>query len=121
MTLTTKGLYDSKYNDALSRDILFDLTFADYERLVQKTHCFYTGVKFVDDRGSASRRTIDRIDPDKGYTVENCVACTHAANNAKNVLFEEPRRSRLTLWQMQRMLLKLWWVGFKDNRPRNER
>ena len=119
--MTAYDRYMIKYNDALSRDIPFDLTFEDYTRLNTEKRCFYTGVRLNNTYKSANRRTLDRIDPDGGYTTRNTVAASHAANNAKNVLFEEPHRSRLTLWQMQRLLLKLWWVGFKDNRPRNIR
>ena len=119
--MTPHARYMRKYNDALSRDIWFDLEFEDYMQLVNTEHCFYTGVRLNNTPKSARRRTFDRIDPDGGYTVRNTVAASHMANNAKNVLFEEPHRSRLTLWQMQRLLFKLWWVGFKDNRPRNGR
>lgn len=113
--------YEDKYNDSINRGIPFELTPKQFEALKAKTHCYYTGAKFSDAPKSGYRRTFDRINADEGYTVENTVLCTHAANNAKNQLFESADRSRLTMWEASRMLMKLWLIGFKVTRPRNER
>lgn len=113
--------YWGKYNNAIEREIDFDLTLEDYIKLHQKKRCYYTGALLNNKPKSAYRITLERIDSNVGYTPANTVAVAHAANRFKNRALEEPNRSRLTLWEITRMIAKLWLIGYNDNRPRNMR
>lgn len=85
-------LYANKHCKSVERGIEFNLTFRQYEKIMSRKTCYYTGVKFkygqVDGRPHPHSPTLDRIDSTKGYTVDNTVRCTHEVNQAKNILLE---------------------------------
>jgi len=101
--------YTHKKTNCERRGIDFLLSFADYKRLRSRKRCYYFGTKL--DRSSVTALdslTIDRIDSTKGYTKDNCVACSNAANSVKNALFESPSREvKMTISQMKRMMARL--------------
>ena len=70
----------------LTVDFLVDL----YQR--QKGKCYYSGIPLVlnSRKGHAVPNSIslDRIDPDKGYTQRNVVWCTYFVNTMKGNLTE---------------------------------
>lgn len=70
---------------ARSRDLEFSLVLKDIKKLLTKKTCYYTGIPFGVNQ---LRRTIDRIDNTKGYISGNVVACTYAANQFKEQVFE---------------------------------
>jgi hypothetical protein len=77
----------SKWDNARSRGIEFDMSFQAMKNILQAKHCHYTGVALTDPAGSylvATDRTIDRVDSSKGYVKGNVVACCHAANKVKS-------------------------------------
>ena len=73
---------------ANKRNKEFTLTLLDVRRLMQRKTCFYTKHKF-NHLDLNWKRTIDRIDPDKGYVQGNVVACSKWANALKNIMFEK--------------------------------
>lgn len=78
--------YINKRNNALSRGIKFTMTLQSMRNLMGAKKCYYTGVPLTNPSAGyakASDRTIDRIDPSKGYEPGNVVACCHAANQLK--------------------------------------
>lgn len=80
--------YKAKYHDCIDRGIEFKLSFAAFKKLKTAKLCYYTGLKMSDDAGYL-KRTIDRIDSSKGYTVKNCVPCCDFANTFKS-RWEDP-------------------------------
>ena len=100
--------YRALFNSAMKREKDFDLSFVDVRNLMQRKTCFYTGVKLSTERGQPYSRTVDRIDNTKGYVKGNVVACSHTANQIKNMLFEDPTSDVFTnLKFMQKMIAKM--------------
>lgn len=55
----------------------------------QNGRCYYTGILMTVGGGDGSRlerASLDRIDPKKGYVVENVVFCCWVVNSMKNNL-----------------------------------
>ena len=80
--------YIKKRENAISRGIEFTLTLGQYKRLMLTKRCYYTGVELKKEDFEPHYRTVDRFDSQKGYTKENCVACSGRVNSIKNHLFE---------------------------------
>lgn len=72
------------HSSAQSRGLEFDLSFEYVKKLLEFTHCYYTGVAFTEDGPGA--RSFDRVDNDRGYIIGNVVACTTDINGKKNNL-----------------------------------
>ena len=71
-----------------SRKISFSLHFSTVKKLLSSKTCYYTGKTFT--KKGENSRTIDRVDPNKGYTDDNVVACTSSINLKKgNLTVEE--------------------------------
>lgn len=94
----------------------FDLTIDDVRKLLRKKRCAYTGVLLVDSKKPcAHTRTIDRIDPKKGYVPGNVVAVTTHANHIKNMILEDPTSAVYTPFsQLLKMTDKLLRLGFTN-------
>lgn len=75
--------------NAKSRNIEFLLTRKQFIKLIQK-NCWYCGIKpcvsadHLDCNGKFAHNGIDRVDNEKGYTVDNCVTCCGTCNRMKN-------------------------------------
>ena len=83
-----KSLVSSKRSrkEPNDRRKVFNLT---YEQVLdvynkQDRKCFYTGLPFVIKSKHPMSMTIDRIDNNKGYTVDNIVLCSRAINLMKH-------------------------------------
>ena len=110
MTMFTEqdyiNAYKSKKASAKSRGIDFELTQEYYIALMKMRPtmtCFYSGRKFVMDKGSTHQDfgTLERLDPLSGYTVSNTVLCTHYCNGLKEKYIEkETSRKGITETQM---------------------
>lgn len=70
-----------------TRSIEFNLSLSDVAKLLERKTCFYTKATFS-LKDPSLLRTIDRIDCNKGYVKGNVVACIHAANQLKCLMFE---------------------------------
>lgn len=91
-------LFDSYKNNAKRRKILFDLTDREFLELVSAP-CYYTGRKPYRNYSHKRRdgktpdpftyNGIDRLDPSKGYSMENCVPCCFEVNRAKSDMSEK--------------------------------
>ena len=69
---------------AWDRNLCFDLTREEFERIVQEP-CYYCGSdkqskQMYNKRGLVYYTGIDRVDNDKGYILDNCVACCKKCN-----------------------------------------
>lgn len=77
-----------KAEDARKRGLDFKLTYTSMRNLMKAKRCYYTGLPLTMPRPgeepSASDRTIDRVDSNKGYVPGNVVACCHAFNEMKS-------------------------------------
>lgn len=78
--------YLQKLENSKSRGIEFKLTFMAYKNLLRSKKCFYTGIALSDVEGAGDQRTIDRVNPNKGYVSGNVVACCKAMNQMKGVM-----------------------------------
>jgi len=78
--------YLSLQESARRRVKEFNLSLNDVRVLLKKKTCHYTGMRFNDTENL--KRTVDRIDNTKGYVKGNVVACTHIANQLKEMLVE---------------------------------
>jgi hypothetical protein len=67
-----------------SRSLEFSLKFTTVKKLMNSKKCFYTGKTF--EPSGIYARSIDRIDPSKGYLDDNVVACTVDINGKKSNL-----------------------------------
>ena len=82
----------AKYKKSASeRKLDFDLSKEQFEKLI-KENCFYCGLEPRENsknkwyNGSIVANGIDRVDNQKGYSVENCVPCCRQCNFAKRDL-----------------------------------
>lgn len=78
--------YNSKNDDARNRNLQFALTLSDWTKLMSQPTCAYSGKTFSPTGGSQTSRTMERINASLGYTVENTIAVTDAANSEKSRL-----------------------------------
>lgn len=63
--------------------IEFDLRKSEFVELDNATHCHYTGVELTSIPQQDNSRTLERIDPTKGYIAGNVVACCLRMNKYK--------------------------------------
>jgi hypothetical protein len=82
---TDKGIYnrykgDSNRGNRLARNITLDLTFEQFQPLINAP-CTYCGQE--------SCRGVDRIDSSKPYTVENSIPCCFTCNRMKSEMSQE--------------------------------
>lgn len=70
-------------------NVIFDLSFEYFNELIV-SNCFYCNSSPSNQRKNSSFRNnfkytgIDKVDPSKGYTTDNCVPCCRKCNVAKN-------------------------------------
>lgn len=95
-----KYLYRSYKDGAVNRKHKFELTFEEFKNIISQ-NCHYCGSepqeatsKMLIKRGNTRMPTIkyngiDRIDPTKDYTIDNCVPCCRKCNYMKHVLQEK--------------------------------
>lgn len=79
-----------------SRNIPFDLSFRKLKYLLKQKTCYFT--KNIFDDTDQGRRSIDRLDPNKGYTDDNVVATTVRINGL---------RSNITPIEIKQMYLRM--------------
>jgi hypothetical protein len=77
--------------NAEKRGAPFEMTFKRVKYLLKQEKCYYTGVIMTEaPENSPTTRTFDKVDPDKGYTDSNVVACCFDINNKKaNLTFKQ--------------------------------
>lgn len=92
-------------DSAKSRGIEFSLSFCSVKNILNAKRCHYTGIEF--DTGEF-RRTVDRIDPSKGYVKGNVVACSAYFNFIKSK-FEHASKPQIkrTLKAMNKAMTKI--------------
>ena len=82
------GKYVSKASYAKSEGHDFELSFAEFKRLVNRKKCYYTGIDMTKKARGANCKatdvTLDRLDSSLGYVKENTVSCCYAANQFKS-------------------------------------
>lgn len=71
--------YQIKAKSCEERGLEWRITFEQFVKLMQVEKCAYTGTVFPKDHG----RSIERINPKVGYTMENVVIVTAQANSHK--------------------------------------
>lgn len=112
--------YLSLIASARRRNKDFDLTLADVRKLLRVKKCQYTGMVMCIQQGEDAStwlpqgRTIDRLDPSKGYVKGNVYVVAHVANQIKNVLFEDSDSVvKINFKSMLTMMKKLDTMGFE--------
>lgn len=81
-------LYNRSKDSAIKRGLDFNLTKEYINALLDKQNhkCFYTGIKFTEEKNIFNQPSIDRIDSNIGYVEGNIVICTVIANTIKQEL-----------------------------------
>lgn len=100
--------YSNKIQNAVQRNIEFDLTLAQFKKIYARKTCYYTGINLTKCEMNSplkyTDRTIDRIDSSKGYVVGNVVVCCHKANLFKATLFENPMEPDFSFAEAMKMM-----------------
>lgn len=100
-------------DSASTRGLEFNLSLNTVKRLLQRKTCYYTKLNLTygtdHQLDNPLKRTVDRVDPSKGYVEGNVVACCHAANKFKSKIEHEfdgllSRKRVVTL--VQRMFME---------------
>lgn len=81
--LTVAKKLISRADKAKQRGKPFNLGFREIRRLYSTKKCFFTGVEFGAEN-TPTARTVDCVDPSKGYVKGNVVACTERINRLKD-------------------------------------
>lgn len=89
-----RSLYRYYKTNAEKRNYKFELSEKEFRNLVNDS-CFYCGIKpsqivrRPQNNGDFIYNGIDRVDNNKGYITNNCVACCGICNNMKKVLTQK--------------------------------
>lgn len=100
------SLYLYKNRDAKIRGIEFNLSLQEMRNILKRKTCFYSGQRFVLEKGHPQRPSLDRIDRTKGYTKANTVACCHWVNQLKAEVLENPGSKIKTDLQTLKRIVK---------------
>jgi hypothetical protein len=73
-----KGRYRHGQKKAKKRGIAWDLSFAEYEWLMERNNCYYCSGPLT-----LYGSNLDRLNNNKGYNTENAVACCGFCNQIK--------------------------------------
>lgn len=99
-------LYKTNERNAIGRKRTFNLSFEEFNSLIAK-NCYYCNEppkiasdKTIITRGDRNQlpiyyNGIDRLNPEIGYSVENCVACCSICNYMKHVQQEHAFLSQI--------------------------
>ena len=123
--LASRYMYLRK--SAIERNKEFNLTLDDVRDLISTEFCAYTGIKLTEsntpdgEKDNPCLRTIDRLDPDKGYIKGNVYAVCLGANILKEKLFETstPCNINLGLDNILNMINFLKDNNFKERSTSN--
>lgn len=92
-----RDLYKNYKGGSKERNHTFNLSFLEFSELIQK-NCAYCGIEPSKTFKIIKYNGIDRIDNNKGYSVENCAPCCHTCNFAKtNKTVEEFKKWAIQL------------------------
>lgn len=83
-----KYLVTAAKGRALKRGLDFDLTEESVLKILckQKSKCYYTEENMTYNRDNKTTVSIDRVDSNKGYTIDNIVLCQVVINRMKQAL-----------------------------------
>lgn len=98
------GRYRNKRKNAFERGIEFTLTLQDLIRIYKRRTCYLTGKQLVFGNENEQHHcyaTLDRVDPSKGYTIENTKLVSRIANMTKCVF--EQKEQLITLKDLCKM------------------
>jgi hypothetical protein len=97
-----------------ARKLNCTLALRDLKTIFRRKTCYYTGVAF-DQNNPDLHPTLDRIDPNLGYTPSNVVLCTYWCNNFKANVLENPySKLNVDLKTLKRFVLTLSKSNFKE-------
>jgi hypothetical protein len=77
-------------NTIKKRNYIFELTVDEFQALGIE-NCFYCGIEPSSkmDVGKGFKNGIDRVDSNKGYTLDNCVSCCWTCNRMKSNMIQK--------------------------------
>jgi hypothetical protein len=100
---TLRGRFRVLRSRAKQLGVICSISFEEYSRLITDAQCYYCGGK-LPSKGAG----LDRIVPQKGYTINNVRPCCKMCNVAKNSFSEqqfEEWATRLGInWAIKRLL-----------------
>ena len=80
---------NNRKKQAYKRGISYTLMPLTLDKLYREQRCFYLNIPLnvkAERFKSITKLTLDRKDPDKGYTKSNVVSSSHIANQLKNLI-----------------------------------
>lgn len=99
-TLFLEKKMRQKKAQAKTRGLEFSLTLFQFQALYECRVCFYTGIELVQGTKPGNpvppnAWTLDRVDNTLGYIPGNVVVCSFAANQVKELCFDQVATSRV--------------------------
>lgn len=88
---TTEGRYVQLKGSAKRRDLEMQISFEQYAELIKDNKCYYCDASLVGSAGYS----LNRVDSNKGYLVENVKPCCKFCNKIMNNFSIEELSSRL--------------------------
>lgn len=85
------------------KDIEFDLTFSFLKNKYSRKTCEYTGLRFDNNN---NKRSLERINSNKGYTEDNVLIVIERINQAKSDFTEKELESILKAIKKHKKLMK---------------
>lgn len=76
-------LYNNYKKSAIKRGYSFELSTDSFSRII-KNNCYYCNTQPKQVIGDLVYNGIDRLENDKGYNIENCLACCGKCNKMKS-------------------------------------
>jgi 5-methylcytosine-specific restriction endonuclease McrA len=80
-----KRVYNKLVKHSKTRGIICNITYQQFLIFTKQEMCYYCHVKipWKAHGKTANSYYLDRLDNNKGYTIENCVVCCWRCNNSK--------------------------------------
>lgn len=78
-------LYKRYKYSAEEREYKFELSTNSFKRLIY-SNCYYCGIEPKQIHGQLLYNGIDRLDNNKGYNSDNCLACCKVCNRGKSTM-----------------------------------
>lgn len=78
-------MYGSYRHNSLARKLVFKLTIEEFKTFISR-QCFYCGSPpAIRKKGITPVNGIDRVNPEKGYSMSNCVTACWICNKMKSI------------------------------------
>jgi hypothetical protein len=110
--MNIEQLYQEKIASAHNRNLSFNLSLEEFKHLYalrNTERCAYTNKTFVLSKGTSHEHypTLERINADQPYSLENLVWVTHIANQVKNIVVDQGKPFKPTTIEQENLVKSL--------------